>query len=490
MSGGDGRGHNSGARGTGGVNGKSGKGGPSNNGPSSRGPTGGIKGGPTGLGGKGRGNNGGVNVAVGGSMDTTIGGYSVHVVGVRSVDSGEKAGQVGNRGIHWGGGNGNGGGNSGNRNGAASKAEQAQMAAAEVARLAAEEAEKKRKAAEDAARAQAEWDAAHPIEVAERQVNEVQQRINQVQQDKLAADQRAANHDARANNLQNEVSPLLIEAQGLKTEFENLARGGALNPSGEPALYHRALAINGEASRKKRAADEKQAEANRAREAAVQERNQANKASKRLEQIQQEKIKAEAHLNAVRQKVAADKKAQEEIDAVKFTADFYKELTSKYGDNASKIAQELAEAAKGKQIRNVDEALKAFGQYKDVLNKKFSAKDREAMAKALESVDRGLMAKNLAKFSKAFGVTSKVIDGIDIVVEFKKAVRTDIWRPFFVKLETLAAGAGASWLVAFAFAVLTATPLGIVGFGFLIAIVGFLINDELIEKINKGVLGI
>lgn len=44
--------------------------------------------------------------------------------------------------------------------------------------------------------------------------------------------------------------------------------------------------------------------------------------------------------------------------------------------------------------------------------------------------------------------------------------------------------------MAFAFAVLTATPLGIVGFGFLIAIVGFLINDELIEKINKDVLGV
>ncbi|MDN0124577.1 colicin-like pore-forming protein [Yersinia aleksiciae] len=63
-----------------------------------------------------------------------------------------------------------------------------------------------------------------------------------------------------------------------------------------------------------------------------------------------------------------------------------------------------------------------------------------------------------------------------------------MWQSFFVKLETLAAGAG--WLVAFAFAALTATPLGVVGFGFLIAIVGFLINDELIEKINKGALGI
>lgn len=176
--------------------------------------------------------------------------------------------------------------------------------------------------------------------------------------------------------------------------------------------------------------------------------------------------------------------------AVQFTTDFYQTLTEKYGNKSSQVAQELAEAAKGKQLRNIDEALDAFNKYKDVLNKKFSVIDREAMAKALESVDRDLMAKNLAKFSKAFGIVGKTIDGVDIVKEFDKGLATGNWRPLLVKLETLAVSKGAVSLVAFAFGVMTATPLGILGFSLLMPITSALINDELIEKINKYVLGI
>ncbi|CRY53586.1 Colicin-Ia [Yersinia intermedia] len=358
-------------------------------------------------------------------------------------------------------------------------------AAAEEARLAAEEAERKI----EAAKVQAKWDSAHPIEVAESQVNEVQQRINQVQQNKLAAEQLAAIHDATANSLQNEVSPLLAEARRLRAEFENQAKEGALDPSGHPPAYHRALAINAAAARKKWAADEKQAEANREREKATQARNQANEASQRLNQMRQEKIKAEAHQNAVRQKVAEDIKAKEESDtvkdAVKFTADFYKELTSKYGDNASQIAQELAKAAKGKQIRNVDDALKAFDKYKDVLNKKFSLKDREAIAQALESFDRDLMAKNLAKFSKAFNYVGNTVDIYDVVIELIKAIKTNIWRPFFVKVESMAAGRAAAIITAFAFSIIIGMPIGILGFALIMASVSMLVNDELMEEINK-----
>ncbi|HDL7813838.1 TPA: hypothetical protein PXP47_003885 [Yersinia enterocolitica] len=457
-------------------------------------------------------------------MDTTIGGYNVHVVGVRAINPGNTAGQVGDNGVHWGGGNGNGGGNSGNRNGAASKAEQAQMAAAEVARLAAEEAEKKRKAAEAAARAQAEWDAAHPVEVAERQVNEAEE-VRKREQDNVNQKQ------AMRNSLKSTVEGQLLTDTAvyplsyvkkdhlsipgtdgfylvLTFSVENREDMDKLLKDGGTAYVKNVLQW-GEVSAPTESGllvgngvkTATEAEYENLRQRILNRQNEINSAEtafniaiESCHQAEQRKKVAEAHMNAVRQKVAEDKKAKEESDAVKdavkFTADFYKELTSKYGDNASKIAQELADTAKGKQIRNVDEALKAFDKYKDVLNKKFSAKDREAIAKVLESVDRDLMAKNLAKFSKAFGLVAKAIDGVDLAIEFKKAVRTDIWRPFFVKLETLAAGAGATALVAFAFAVLTATPLGIVGFGLLIAIVGFLINDELLEKINKGVLGI
>lgn len=208
-----------------------------------------------------------------------------------------------------------------------------------------------------------------------------------------------------------------------------------------------------------------------------------------LNQMRQEKIKAEAHQNAVRQKVAEDRKAKEESDtvkdAVKFTADFYKELTSKYGDNASQIARELAEAAKGKQIRNVDDALKAFDKYKDVLNKKFSVKDREAIAQALESFDRDLMGKNLAKFSKAFNYVGNTVDVYDVVIELIKAIKTNIWRPFFVKVESMAVGRAAAIITAFAFSIIIGMPIGILGFALIMASVSMLVNDELVEEINK-----
>lgn len=381
-----------------------------------------------------------------------------------------------------------------------------------------------KRAVAEAAKAQAEWDAAHPVEVAERQVNEAE-KVRKREQDNVT--QKQAVRDSLKGTVEGRLLtdtaayPLSYEKEDrlsipgtngfslqLTFSVENREQMDKLLKDGGTAYVKNVLQW-GEVSAPTESGlivgngikTATAAEYENLRQRVLNRQNEINSAQTAFNiaiesrhQAEQRKKVAETHLNAVRQQVAADKKAQEEIDAVKdavkFTADFYKELTSKYGDNASKIAQELADTAKGKQIRNVDEALKAFDQYKDVLNKKFSAKDREAIAKALESVDRNLMAKNLAKFSKALGVTSKVIDGIDIVVEFKKAVRTDIWRPFFVKLETLAAGAGASWLVAFAFAVLTATPLGIVGFVFLIAIVGFLINDELIEKINKDVLGV
>lgn len=449
MSGGDGKGHNSGAHSTGGVNG-----------------------GPTGLGGGGS-HGGGVGSGEGAfkvASQRSEGGW---------LNSYNAAGQL----IGSTRQSGNGSGNSGNGGGSANNdAEKARLAAEEAKRQA-EEAEIKRKAAEEAAK----WDAAHPVEVAERQVNEAQQRMDQALQDKSSAEQRAANHDAVANGLQNEVSPLLKEAQEFRDKFANLAKGGALDPS-IPALYHMALTMNAEASRKKQAADQKQASANSERAAAVQSRNEANAASQRLEQMRQEKIKAEAHLNAVRQKVAEDKKAQEENDAVKdavkFTADFYKELTDKFGEQSGKVAKELAEVAKGKTIKNADEALKAFEKYKDVLNKKFSVKDREAIAKALESIDREVMAKNLAKFSKAFGVVGSFIDLSDVVLELKKAIETDNWRPFFVKVESLVAGKAATGLTAFAFSVIIGLPLGIIGFALIMAVVGAFIDDSFIDSIN------
>lgn len=44
-------------------------------------------------------------------------------------------------------------------------------------------------------------------------------------------------------------------------------------------------------------------------------------------------------------------------DGVKFTSDFYKEVFNTYGNEAEKLARDLALEAKGNTIRNVDDAL-------------------------------------------------------------------------------------------------------------------------------------
>lgn len=231
-------------------------------------------------------------------------------------------------------------------------------------------------------------------------------------------------------------------------------------------------------------------------------RESANRAANRLEQAKRDKLNAESTLNNARktladvqnQKQANDKAKQEAEakaeqdrvkDAVKYTANFYTELTNRFGEQSAKIAQELADAAKGKQIRNADEALKAFNKYKDVLNKKFSVKDREAIARALESLNRDQMAKSLAKFSKAFNYVGWTIVGYDTVKEIEKALESNNWRPVFVKLESLAAGRAATALTAFAFSIILGAPLGILGFAIMMTLVSAFIDDSLMEDVNK-----
>ncbi|MCS3405878.1 colicin-like pore-forming protein [Serratia sp. AKBS12] len=173
--------------------------------------------------------------------------------------------------------------------------------------------------------------------------------------------------------------------------------------------------------------------------------------------------------------------------AVRFTADYFKEVTAKYGVNSAAIARELADSAKGKKIRNVTEALQAYEKYGLAIHRKFSVQDREAIARALESVNRDLVAQNLAKFSKAFGAVGYTIDAVSLSVELAKGIRTGDYKSFYVRAETIGASLAASALVAFTFAVLTATPLGILAYGLLLAITSTLINDALIRKINDTI---
>ncbi|BFO11859.1 hypothetical protein GGER_43690 [Serratia rubidaea] len=175
--------------------------------------------------------------------------------------------------------------------------------------------------------------------------------------------------------------------------------------------------------------------------------------------------------------------------AIHFVADFYKEVTQKFGERSTKIAQNLADSVKGKTIRNTNDALAAYEKYKGNINKKLSAADREAIATALESLNHQQMANNLIKFSKAFGYVGKSLDRFDLVMELAKGIRNDDWAPFLVKMETLTAGRLATALVAFIFSLLSLTPMGLLGYGLLMAITSALIDDALVKEVNDVIFG-
>lgn len=184
------------------------------------------------------------------------------------------------------------------------------------------------------------------------------------------------------------------------------------------------------------------------------------------------------------------KKEDEAVkDAVKFTADFYKQVFNVYGEKAEQLAKLLASQAKGKKIRNAQDALKSYEKYKANINKKINAKDREAIAKALESVDIKEAAKNIKKFSKGLGYVGPAIDAVDLFNELVKAVKTDNWRSFFVKVETIVIGFTATELAALAFGAILGGPVGILGYGFIIAGVGALVNETIVDEANK-IIGI
>lgn len=172
-------------------------------------------------------------------------------------------------------------------------------------------------------------------------------------------------------------------------------------------------------------------------------------------------------------------------DALKFANDFYLELSEKLSKVAGKYATDLAKEVNGKKIRNIDEALSAFNKYKNSSGKKFSTKDRTAIANALNSVHYEQLAVKLAKFSKAFKYTGGLMDAYETYKALIMALKTDDWRPFFVKIETLVAGKAASGVAAFLMASITGISIGIIGFAFIMAIVGALVNDSMINSVNS-----
>ncbi|EPC4825611.1 colicin-10 [Salmonella enterica] len=189
-------------------------------------------------------------------------------------------------------------------------------------------------------------------------------------------------------------------------------------------------------------------------------------------------------------KVATDNLVNSQIkSAVDATISFYQRLTLKYGEKYSLIAQELAEKSKGKKIGNVDEALAAFEKYKDVLDKKFSKADRDAIVNALKSVDYADWAKHLDQFAKYLKITGHVSFGYDVVSDVLKASETGDWKPLFITLEQKVLDTGMSYLVVLMFSLIAGTTLGIFGVAIITAILCSFVDKYILNALNEA-LGI
>lgn len=176
-------------------------------------------------------------------------------------------------------------------------------------------------------------------------------------------------------------------------------------------------------------------------------------------------------------------------DAVDTMVGFYQYITEQYGEKYAKIAQDLAEKSKGKKIQGVDEALAVFEKYKNVLDKKFSKVDRDAIFNALESVNYDELSKNLTKISKSLKITSRVSFLYDVGTDFKNAIETGNWRPLFVTLEKSAVDVGVAKIVALMFSFIVGVPLGFWGIAIVTGIVSSYIGDDELNKLNE-LLGI
>ncbi|EGH8637913.1 pore-forming bacteriocin colicin 10 [Escherichia coli] len=200
--------------------------------------------------------------------------------------------------------------------------------------------------------------------------------------------------------------------------------------------------------------------------------------------------KTEVQNAEIKLKEAKDALEKSQVkDSVDTMVGFYQYITEQYGEKYSRIAQDLAEKAKGSKFNSVDEALAAFEKYKNVLDKKFSKVDRDDIFNALESITYDEWAKHLEKISRALKVTGYLSFGHDVWDGTLKGLKTGDWKPLFVTLEKSAVDFGVAKIVALMFSFIVGAPLGFWGIAIITGIVSSYIGDDELNKLNE-LLGI
>lgn len=446
------------------------------------------------------GKGGGANVGPGGSMDIDMGnGMTMHVDGAHAISAGKHSG------VPWGGGSGrgNGGGHSDTKTGA--KAESARQA-------------------EQAKRQQAEWQATHPVEVAEQQVKEAKAHVSQKQdnvnqkhnalskarnsqegllldnpdQHPLSYKKNAHFNVPGSGGYQLILGPFEIRN---REQLDRLLNQGAkafdpfpegINPAGASGDgYEVAQAIQKKTL----------AEYNNLRQRIINRKNEIAAAQRALDQANRAKADADNKLNAARQALEkASNERQALLKASELIADMGEKIGQHLGDKYKATAKQIADEIKyflGKTIRTYEQAMASLNKILNNPALKIYQADKDALVNAWKSLNAGDMANKLANLSRAFKAADVVLQIEKVREKSIEGYKTGNWGPLMLEVESwvlsgMAAGVALGILgyVAPTVAATIGLPVtaitigGITGISFLASY----IDDKMAQKINNELI--
>lgn len=391
-------------------------------------------------------------------------------------------------------------------------------------------AEVRAKAEAEAQRKQAEWDATHQVEAAQRNAEAALANLNKARNDVNNA-QNAVNA-ANAN-----IAPKTAEYNAAREKYEitmqNVKRFSVF--ANQPAMpgYRTFLELGNIALRDRNDMNARKEQLDAAKSQLNAANENLNNANSALATAQHNQIHADNTLadatarrdatereNAARR--AAEEKARKEqedmarqrekeaeekssnekevlIKASELVADMGDKLGEYLGDKFKAIAKEIADDIKnfqGKTLRSYDDAVDSLNKITANPAMKINKADKEAIVNAWRSLDAQDMANKIGSMGKAF----KVADVAMKIEKFREksieGYTTGNWAPLMLEVESwVLSGMAASVAMALLGGVLSLfSPVGVpitavtIVLIMLISILASKIDAEMAERINNQVI--
>jgi hypothetical protein len=179
------------------------------------------------------------------------------------------------------------------------------------------------------------------------------------------------------------------------------------------------------------------------REAELSAQQQAAEAARTAAQAQRQ-AEEQARLAIEEESSLADEYKRN----ISFLADMNESILKKYGENMGHVAHNLQKDISGKKVRSYRTAMKTFEKVRKNPNVRLSPQDTQAVIDALNALDKATLADNANRLAKAFGLVGEAVQAHSIVENAAIGFKDGNWAPLMLELESIAAGAGASALLA------------------------------------------